>query len=675
MRRFAVLFALCFLLVPVQAQQALQPLNAATLQPLLRIGWGTPVDIKWLPDDSAYIVLTTTGLYLYSADNIIRERFINTQGHAVNNFDISPDGKIIATGGDTVLLWDLATGNIVDEYPVGFNVSHVAFSPSGERLVATKGLFAPDRGIFVYDVRTGRQIAHLFPEFFFAQAEFLTDETTLIAQQVYDCCGQIDRISIETGERVLLMPDGAGIQLTQDTSILFTNPLGSGLARVQVSETYTSDSLQVTTDLLGYSFASALTPDAQQLITLNHEGLLTVWDTETLNVLKTYDLEVQDFHTMRAAFNADATRIATAQSDGALRIVNVASGEVMQQRDHRLLPTEQIIFDTNRPRLALVTPEHTIHEWDLEAGVLVNVFKGHTGPITAMAHAATFYYSASEDGTVRRWDSFDPNGAGILVERPSQRITALALGANQDIYIGVCDGQGHSRLERLDIVTGNPLTFIVRDRTGVEQESANIDLPLCADHISYSHTPNSVWIRTGNQIHMLVQNTLDLNQPGIEMQLGPTTALYRASIYDPIRPVSSPDGGAIAVSAESAVLRLDPRGWSYLDASPVIATHEHTVTAFAVITDKVVVSAACNRIGYGWSGDRFCHGADMALTENYGGEIFRTKLSGHTSTVLTIIRHPRLELLASASEDGSVIIWGSPSEPVPLRYAIDLSAG
>ena len=69
------------------------------------------------------------------------------------NFEFSPDGKQLAAGGGGVsILWDVETGDVIQEFPISDIEAdvNVAFSPDGERLVVTD--IADERGIGKYTV-------------------------------------------------------------------------------------------------------------------------------------------------------------------------------------------------------------------------------------------------------------------------------------------------------------------------------------------------------------------------------------------------------------------------------------------------------------------------------------------------------------------------------------------
>src|SRR5437899_2822545 len=82
-----------------------------------------------------------------------KERFQKYEGHlsGISDVAFSPDGKLIASAGDQVRLWETRTGKPVRRLAVSARA--VAFTPDG-RALATGGR---DRIVHLWEVKTGKE--------------------------------------------------------------------------------------------------------------------------------------------------------------------------------------------------------------------------------------------------------------------------------------------------------------------------------------------------------------------------------------------------------------------------------------------------------------------------------------------------------------------------------------
>jgi len=113
--------------------------------------------------------LVMTGALLVSGLNLARAgeapQLLRTwqspdRGH-VYSANFSPDGKVLATGGSDVHLWDTASGKLRRTIPIAdrphLGAYAVAFSPDGESLAVGRGTYGVGE-VAVHDLTTGRLI-------------------------------------------------------------------------------------------------------------------------------------------------------------------------------------------------------------------------------------------------------------------------------------------------------------------------------------------------------------------------------------------------------------------------------------------------------------------------------------------------------------------------------------
>ncbi len=130
------------------------------------LGGGAISAIAYSPDGCQLAVANSSGsLALYNSNIGSGERreFLSANvggSDALHSLSFSPDGKILASGGDGLILWDIATGLIITTLPHR-GVRSVRFSPDGKTLASgsARGDFRSSFGhVKLWDVATKTEI-------------------------------------------------------------------------------------------------------------------------------------------------------------------------------------------------------------------------------------------------------------------------------------------------------------------------------------------------------------------------------------------------------------------------------------------------------------------------------------------------------------------------------------
>jgi WD40 repeat protein len=202
----------------------------------------------------------------------------------------------------------------------------------------------------------------------------------------------------------------------------------------------------------------AFSPSGKLLVSGSYDDTARVWDVgtgQTLQILKRHNGPV-----MGVAFSPDEKRIATSSTDKRLVLWEVDSGQPLQVFDGHQNFTVGVGFVPRRPHadmdpaggkgdaplLVSVSLDRVLRVWDTDSGVTLRALRGHTaGALKIAVHAAqntgqgVQIFSASNDGTVRRWD-IAPLPYQQLVDLPGSSSSAAIAPNGKYVAVGLDSG-------------------------------------------------------------------------------------------------------------------------------------------------------------------------------------------------------------------------------------------
>ena len=285
-------------------------------------------------------------------------------GAAVFTVAFSPDGQLLASGGDdnAAILWDVAAQNEREAFiEHGSAVMSVAFSPDGRRLASA----CLDGFVRLWDVENRRRRISLTHKGWVRSVAFSPD-------------GQ-------------LLASGGGDQLGK---IVFWN-----VRTEQEIATFTGHESIVE--------SVVFSPDGKYLASASRDNAVILWDVPHQRMHK--KLTKHNNVVYAAAFSPDGQMLATSSRDKTIKLWHIGSGEdvaTLNLRADQYVYAEALAFSPDGKHLASACVDHTIRVWDTENHHAVDTLRGHDGGVTSVAFSpdGRTLASGSRDRTVLLWD-------------------------------------------------------------------------------------------------------------------------------------------------------------------------------------------------------------------------------------------------------------------------------
>jgi WD40 repeat protein len=338
--------------------------------------------------------------------------------HAIRFLDFSPDGTRLATASEGALdIWDVTRRErAFPTINAGPGNRELQFSPDGTRIaVASPGF------VRMVDARTGQ----LYPQTmshgsFINQMEFSPDGRRL-ATASYDQTARVwDAASGKPAfpalrhaapvDEAQFSADGRRLLTTSsDGSIrLWDLPSGNG-ERLRISHRIKSRT-QV-----------RFSPNGQRILVFGERGVVRVSEARTGGLLAAWNLPAL---VPTASFNADGTQVAVPDTNGVVRLWNVATHQEMFSVPHTGA-VSHVEFSPDGKRF-LTAGENAVRVWTASDGSPAAPALSHASAVRAAAFSADGrrIVTGSSDGTVQVWDATAGTAVSRLVTGRSNLLAA-----------------------------------------------------------------------------------------------------------------------------------------------------------------------------------------------------------------------------------------------------------
>ena len=233
----------------------------------------------------------------------------------INSLALSPDGKTFVTVDphhDIVKVWDINTGNTIDLghiglSPIQFDLSNIGLTPISFSPDSTMLATGGTRGVKLWDVNTGRDVANIpiEPRTSVTHASFSPDDRTLAYRVSGEKFTRLWDVTTQTQTGIIENPSVDYWAFSPDGKVL-----ASAAGRIiTLWDVVTGQSIATLEGPLDRIRHITYSPDGNTLASASWDRTVRLWDIAT-------NENIETFQGVKAAFSPDGTMLVVRKGGG-----------------------------------------------------------------------------------------------------------------------------------------------------------------------------------------------------------------------------------------------------------------------------------------------------------------------------------------------------------------------